>query len=129
MLFESSRLSEARYSPRHGPTERCVALPIPDLVLVLRSLEAADHPLIKVGTDVEVGHVPRHRPSGRYRSVPSVIACVREGESDASCRPPELITGAQAVSTSGGCARQGHADRTGELVPDGEGRHRNNLDR
>ena len=41
-----------------GPTEGCVALHIPDLLHVLRWLEPADHPLIEIGTDAEVGHVP-----------------------------------------------------------------------
>jgi len=38
-----------------GPTEGCVALPIPDLLHVLRWLQPADHPLIEIGTDGEVG--------------------------------------------------------------------------
>jgi L,D-peptidoglycan transpeptidase YkuD (ErfK/YbiS/YcfS/YnhG family) len=41
-----------------APTEGCIALPIPDLVKVLRWLEPADHPVIEIGTDAEVGHVP-----------------------------------------------------------------------
>ena len=41
-----------------GPTEGCVALHIPDLLHVLRWLEPADHPVIEIGTDAEVGHVP-----------------------------------------------------------------------
>ena len=35
----------------------------------------------------------------------------------------------RGTDLEGGCARQGQADRAGELVPDGEGRHRNNLDK
>jgi len=33
-------------------------LPVPDLLDVLRWLEPADHPVIEMGTDAEVGHVP-----------------------------------------------------------------------
>ena len=43
--------------------------------------------------------------------------------------PPLTDQGLARLAGSGGCARQGHADRAGELAPDGEGRHRNNLDR
>ncbi len=42
----------------YGPTQGCVALPVPDLLDVLRWLEPADHPVIEIGTDAEVGHVP-----------------------------------------------------------------------
>ncbi len=41
-----------------GPTEGCVALPIPDLLEVLRWLDPADRPVIEIGSDAEVGHVP-----------------------------------------------------------------------
>jgi L,D-peptidoglycan transpeptidase YkuD (ErfK/YbiS/YcfS/YnhG family) len=40
------------------PTEGCVALHIPDLLQVLRWLEPADHPVIEIGTDAELGRVP-----------------------------------------------------------------------
>ena len=40
------------------PTEGCIALPIPELLQVLRWLEPADKPVIEIGTDAEVGHVP-----------------------------------------------------------------------
>jgi L,D-peptidoglycan transpeptidase YkuD (ErfK/YbiS/YcfS/YnhG family) len=40
------------------PTEGCVALHIPDLLAVLRWLEPADHPVIEIGTDAQVGHEP-----------------------------------------------------------------------
>lgn len=42
----------------YGPTEGCVALHITDLLHVLRWLEPAEHPVIEIGTDVEVGHLP-----------------------------------------------------------------------
>jgi L,D-peptidoglycan transpeptidase YkuD (ErfK/YbiS/YcfS/YnhG family) len=42
-----------------GPTEGCVALPALDLLRVLRWLEPADRPFIEIGTDAEVGRVPR----------------------------------------------------------------------
>jgi L,D-peptidoglycan transpeptidase YkuD (ErfK/YbiS/YcfS/YnhG family) len=42
-----------------GPTEGCVALPVLDLLRVLRWLEPADRPFIEIGTDAEVGRVPR----------------------------------------------------------------------
>jgi L,D-peptidoglycan transpeptidase YkuD (ErfK/YbiS/YcfS/YnhG family) len=41
-----------------GPTEGCVALRIPDLLQVLRWLQPGSHPVIEIGTDAEVGHVP-----------------------------------------------------------------------
>ena len=41
-----------------GPTHGCVALPLPDLLDVLRWLEPADHPVIEIGTSAEVGHLP-----------------------------------------------------------------------
>jgi L,D-peptidoglycan transpeptidase YkuD (ErfK/YbiS/YcfS/YnhG family) len=41
-----------------GPTEGCVALPVPELLHVLRWLEPADHPVIEIGTVAEVGHAP-----------------------------------------------------------------------
>ncbi len=41
-----------------APTEGCIALPIQDLLRVLRWLEPSDHPVIEIGTDAEVGHVP-----------------------------------------------------------------------
>jgi L,D-peptidoglycan transpeptidase YkuD (ErfK/YbiS/YcfS/YnhG family) len=41
-----------------APTEGCIALPVNDLLDVLRWLEPADHPVIEIGTDAEVGHVP-----------------------------------------------------------------------
>jgi L,D-peptidoglycan transpeptidase YkuD (ErfK/YbiS/YcfS/YnhG family) len=41
-----------------APTEGCIALPIPELLKVLRWLEPIDHPVIEIGTDAEVGHVP-----------------------------------------------------------------------
>jgi L,D-peptidoglycan transpeptidase YkuD (ErfK/YbiS/YcfS/YnhG family) len=40
------------------PTEGCVALHIPELLAVLRWLKPADHPVIEIGTDAEVGRVP-----------------------------------------------------------------------
>jgi L,D-peptidoglycan transpeptidase YkuD (ErfK/YbiS/YcfS/YnhG family) len=41
-----------------APTEGCIALPVNDLLDVLRWLEPADPPVIEIGTDAEVGHVP-----------------------------------------------------------------------
>jgi L,D-peptidoglycan transpeptidase YkuD (ErfK/YbiS/YcfS/YnhG family) len=40
-----------------APTEGCVALPMADLLDVLRWLEPGAHPVIEMGTDAEVGHV------------------------------------------------------------------------
>lgn len=40
------------------PTEGCVALPIAQLLGVLRWLSPADHPLIEIGTDAELGQLP-----------------------------------------------------------------------
>ncbi|HKH87515.1 MAG TPA: L,D-transpeptidase family protein [Acidimicrobiales bacterium] len=45
-----------------GPTAGCVALPIADLLDVLRWLNPADHPVIEIGTDSEVGQVPPAPP-------------------------------------------------------------------
>lgn len=41
-----------------GPTEGCVALPVPELLRVLRWLDPVDHPVIEIGTDAEIGRVP-----------------------------------------------------------------------
>jgi L,D-peptidoglycan transpeptidase YkuD (ErfK/YbiS/YcfS/YnhG family) len=41
-----------------APTEGCIALPITDLLKVLRWLEPADHAVIEIGTDAEVGRMP-----------------------------------------------------------------------
>jgi L,D-peptidoglycan transpeptidase YkuD (ErfK/YbiS/YcfS/YnhG family) len=41
-----------------GPTEGCVALHLGDLLHVLRWLAPADHPVIEIGTDAELGEVP-----------------------------------------------------------------------
>jgi L,D-peptidoglycan transpeptidase YkuD (ErfK/YbiS/YcfS/YnhG family) len=41
-----------------APTEGCVALTIPELLRVLRWLDPVDHPVIEIGTDAEIGHVP-----------------------------------------------------------------------
>lgn len=45
-----------------GPTAGCVALPLSDLLEVLRWLKPADHPVIEIGTDAEVGRVPPAAP-------------------------------------------------------------------
>jgi len=45
-----------------APTQGCVALPLPDLLAVLRWLRPADHPVIEIGTDAEVGRVPPDTP-------------------------------------------------------------------
>ena len=42
----------------HGPTEGCVALPVPELLHVLRWLEPSDHAVIEIGTVAEVGRQP-----------------------------------------------------------------------
>jgi L,D-peptidoglycan transpeptidase YkuD (ErfK/YbiS/YcfS/YnhG family) len=41
-----------------APTEGCIALPISELLAVLRWLEPKDHPVVEIGTDAEVGRVP-----------------------------------------------------------------------
>jgi L,D-peptidoglycan transpeptidase YkuD (ErfK/YbiS/YcfS/YnhG family) len=46
----------------NGPTHGCVALPLPDLVKVLRWLNPADHPVIEIGTTAEVNGSGRFRP-------------------------------------------------------------------
>jgi L,D-peptidoglycan transpeptidase YkuD (ErfK/YbiS/YcfS/YnhG family) len=43
----------------NGPTHGCVALPLPDLVKVLRWLDPADHPVIEIGTTAEVNGAGR----------------------------------------------------------------------
>ena len=40
-----------------GPTEGCVALPLTDLLRVLRWLDAAKHPYIEIGTQAEIGRL------------------------------------------------------------------------
>ena len=42
----------------YGPTQGCVALPVPELVAVMRWLNPAEHPVIEIGTRAEVGRVP-----------------------------------------------------------------------
>jgi L,D-peptidoglycan transpeptidase YkuD (ErfK/YbiS/YcfS/YnhG family) len=42
----------------NGPTHGCVALPLPDLLMVLRWLNPAERPVIEIGTATEVDHVP-----------------------------------------------------------------------
>jgi L,D-peptidoglycan transpeptidase YkuD (ErfK/YbiS/YcfS/YnhG family) len=39
----------------NAPTEGCVALPIADLLRVLRWLGPTKHPVIEIGTDAEIG--------------------------------------------------------------------------
>ena len=46
----------------NGPTAGCVALPLGDLVPVLRWLDPSKHPVIEIGTDSEVGRVPPAGP-------------------------------------------------------------------
>jgi hypothetical protein len=41
-----------------APTEGCIALPVTDLLKVLRWLEPSKHPVIEIGTNAEVGQVP-----------------------------------------------------------------------
>lgn len=41
-----------------APTEGCIALPIPELVSVLRWLRPAEHPVIEIGTQAEIGPIP-----------------------------------------------------------------------
>jgi L,D-peptidoglycan transpeptidase YkuD (ErfK/YbiS/YcfS/YnhG family) len=41
-----------------GPTAGCVALVRSDLLAVLRWLEPAEHPMIEIGTDAEIGPLP-----------------------------------------------------------------------
>jgi len=47
-----------------GPTEGCVALHTSELLDVLRWLEPADHPVIEIGTDFEIGHLPPSSAAG-----------------------------------------------------------------
>ena len=44
-----------------APTEGCIALPVTDLLKVLRWLEPSKHPVIEIGTNAEVGQVPPAR--------------------------------------------------------------------
>jgi L,D-peptidoglycan transpeptidase YkuD (ErfK/YbiS/YcfS/YnhG family) len=41
-----------------APTEGCLALPVPELLQVLRLLEPSRHPVVEIGTNAELGHVP-----------------------------------------------------------------------
>jgi L,D-peptidoglycan transpeptidase YkuD (ErfK/YbiS/YcfS/YnhG family) len=54
----------------NAPTQGCVALRLGDLLKVLRWLRPAQHPLIEMGTDAEVGHIAP-RASGNRRPEPS----------------------------------------------------------
>jgi L,D-peptidoglycan transpeptidase YkuD (ErfK/YbiS/YcfS/YnhG family) len=50
----------------NAPTEGCVALPLADLLEVLRWLDPAKHPVIEIGTDAEVASVSaRAQPRAR----------------------------------------------------------------
>jgi L,D-peptidoglycan transpeptidase YkuD (ErfK/YbiS/YcfS/YnhG family) len=50
----------------NAPTEGCVALPLADLLLVLRWLDPTEHPVIEIGTDGEIGEVPPREPDLRH---------------------------------------------------------------
>lgn len=41
-----------------GPTQGCIALPVPELLRVLRWLNPLEHPVIEIGTDTELGPLP-----------------------------------------------------------------------
>jgi L,D-peptidoglycan transpeptidase YkuD (ErfK/YbiS/YcfS/YnhG family) len=58
-----------------APTEGCVALPLADLLEVLRWLNPAEHPVIEIGTDAEVGGGPAHALD-RHGSAPDQRADV-----------------------------------------------------
>ena len=49
-----------------APTEGCIALPLADLLRVLRWLEPGKHPVIEIGTQAEVGPVA-HRAASLQR--------------------------------------------------------------
>jgi L,D-peptidoglycan transpeptidase YkuD (ErfK/YbiS/YcfS/YnhG family) len=73
------------------PTEGCVALPIPRLLRVLRWLQPADHPVMELGTDAEVGRVPPAQAAERPRaSKPTAVhrsaAFIPERAFDAASR-------------------------------------------
>jgi L,D-peptidoglycan transpeptidase YkuD (ErfK/YbiS/YcfS/YnhG family) len=55
-----------------APTEGCVALPLADLLEVLRWLEPGEHPVIEIGTDAEVG--PVDAAAQRAASIRSQLA-------------------------------------------------------
>jgi L,D-peptidoglycan transpeptidase YkuD (ErfK/YbiS/YcfS/YnhG family) len=60
----------------NAPTQGCVALPLADLLKVLRWLDPAEHPVIDIGTDAEI-HVPTPRNSlnshgSRYPASPAI---------------------------------------------------------
>jgi L,D-peptidoglycan transpeptidase YkuD (ErfK/YbiS/YcfS/YnhG family) len=42
----------------NAPTEGCIALPLADLLDILRWLEPTAHPVIEIGTDAELGDTP-----------------------------------------------------------------------
>ena len=60
------------------PTEGCVALPIPDLLHILRWLQPADHPVIEIGTDAEIGRVPpgESRPKSTFQPWLGISAAI-----------------------------------------------------
>ncbi|HEX3873880.1 MAG TPA: L,D-transpeptidase family protein [Solirubrobacteraceae bacterium] len=54
----------------NAPTEGCVALPVADLLSVLRWLNPTDHPVIEIGTDAEVGRTTARLAPVRGRQGP-----------------------------------------------------------
>jgi len=55
----------------NAPTQGCVALPLRDLLSVLRWLQPREHPVIEIGTDVEIGNPAPAVARTRHRQ-PSV---------------------------------------------------------
>jgi L,D-peptidoglycan transpeptidase YkuD (ErfK/YbiS/YcfS/YnhG family) len=57
----------------NAPTQGCVALPLADLMAVLRWLRPAEHPVIEMGTDAEVGDLARAPRRARTSAAPSKV--------------------------------------------------------
>ena len=82
----------------NGPTAGCVALPLGDLVPVLRWLDPSKHPVIEIGTDSEVGRVP---PAG-----PPITWSVRGRPPRATGSPPAPAVSRPSAGRASGAARR-----------------------
>jgi L,D-peptidoglycan transpeptidase YkuD (ErfK/YbiS/YcfS/YnhG family) len=61
----------------NAPTQGCVALPLADLLTVLRWLRPAEHPVIEMGTDAEIGDLVSHGSGSRRHQRSVSVATVR----------------------------------------------------
>ncbi|HEY5317808.1 MAG TPA: L,D-transpeptidase family protein, partial [Solirubrobacteraceae bacterium] len=87
----------------NAPTEGCVALPLADLLKVLRWLHPAEHPVIEIGTDADVGVVVT-RPADPVVRRPPAARAVRPRP-----RPRRTRAGGLSLVAGGSLAALGVA--------------------